>query len=117
MYEEVTSLKDSVVSVEQENPDYKFIYDCYCKKQKSEKNTEKNKSKVEITKIDEQTFNFKQTVIDEVIIDCEFKNLTYFCVDLEQSFYTKPIEIPIKFCDFFLLNISQKKNHFYISIL
>lgn len=111
-YGEVTSWNDSVVFVEQEDPDNKFVYDCYCKKQKSEKNTEKNKAKVEITKIDEQTFNFKQTVIDEVIIDCEFKNLTYFCVDLEQNFYTKPIEIPIKFCDFFPIEYFSEEESF-----
>ncbi len=100
-YGEVTSWNDSVVFVEQEDPDNKFIYDCYCKKQKSESNTESNKAKVEITKIDEQTFNFKQTVIDEVIINCEFKNLAYYCVDTDKNVYTTSTEVPVKFCDYF----------------
>lgn len=100
-YGEVSNWKDSIVSVEQENPDYKFIYDCHCKKQKSESNTDSNKAKVEITKIDDQSFNYNQTVSGKVIIDCEFKNLSCFCDDVEKNIYTKPIEIPIKFCDFF----------------
>ena len=51
-------------------------------------------------------------VIDDVIIDCEFKNLIYFCVDLEQNFHTKPIEIPIKFCDFFPIEFFSKEESF-----
>lgn len=111
-YGEVTSWDDSVVFVEQEDPDNKFVYDCYCKKQKSESNTDNNKAKVEITKIDEQTFQYKQTVSEKVVIDCEFKNLKYFCVDLEQNFHTKPIEIPIKFCDFFPIEYFSKEESF-----
>lgn len=111
-YGEVTSWNDSIVSVEQENPDYKFIYDCHCKKQKSESNTESNKAKVEITKIDDQSFNYNQTVSGKVIIDCEFKNLSYFCVDVEKNPYTKPIEIPIKFCAFFPIEYFSEEESF-----
>ena len=111
-YGEVSTWNDSVVSVEQENPDFKFIYDCYCKKQKSESNTESNKAKVEITKIDEQSFNYYQTVSEKVIIDCEFKNLSCFCVDLEKKIYTKPTEVPIKFCEYFPIDYFVEEESF-----
>lgn len=35
-----------------------------------------------------------------------------FCVDLEQNFYTKPIEIPIKFCDFFPIEYFSEEESF-----
>lgn len=110
-YGEINSWKDSVVFVEQEEPDNKFVYDCYCKKQKSEKNTATNKAKVEITKIDEKSFNYKQTVSEKIIIDCEFKNLSYFCVD-EQNIYTKPTEIPIKLYEYFPIEYFSKEESF-----
>ncbi|MCQ2582361.1 MAG: hypothetical protein MJ160_00495 [Treponema sp.] len=111
-YGKVTSWNDSIVFVEQEDCDNKFIYNCYCKKQKSERTTETNISKVEITKIDDQSFYYKQTVSEKIIIDCKFQNLSYFCVDSEQNIYTTPTTVPIKLCQYFPIEFFIKDESF-----
>lgn len=112
-YGEVKNLSDSSVTVEQNDIDTQFIYDCYCKKQKVESSTEKNKSKVEMNKIDENTFWYKQTISEKVIIDCKFYNLAQFCVDLETNRYTYPTDVPLEFCEFFPINFLDEEESFF----
>ena len=107
-YGEVTSWENSTVCLEQENPESKYIYDCFCKKQKTESAMAENKSKVEITKISDKKFNYKQTIVDKLVIDCDFYNLAQFCVDLETNFHTEHTEVPIKFCEYFPISFSDK---------
>lgn len=115
-YSKIDNWKDSQVNIEQDNPDEKYIYDCYCKKQMSESEVNENKSKVEITKIDDISFNYKQMLADKVLIDCKFYNLAYYCVDSEINRHTVPTEVPIKFCENFLLIIFIMESLFYIFI-
>lgn len=97
-YGEVTNWQDSTVSIEQKNPDT-YIYDCYCKKEKSESATAENKAAVEMTKIDGKSFHYKQTVAEKTVIACTFYNLNYFCE--KNSTYTKAADIPVKLSDYF----------------
>lgn len=108
-YGDVTNWDDSVVSIEQQNPDNKYIYDCYCKTQKTENETSENKSRVEITKIDNTKFHYKQDIVDKTVIDCDFYNRYEFCDDI----YTEPTNVPVKFYEYFPFEFFDQNGSFF----
>ena len=103
-YGEIHNWNDSVVFVEQTDPNNKYVYDCYCKTQKSDDATENNKSKVEMTRKDNNSFHYKQTVAGITIIDCDFYNIAFYCKDPDKDTYTEPTDIPVVLNKYFPIN-------------
>lgn len=111
-YGEINTWGDSVVLIEQNNPDNQYIYDCYCKKQKSDSTNENNKSKVVMTKKDNNSFYYKQTIAGKTVIDCLFYNLSHYCKDSEKRIYTEPTTIPVQLNEYFPIGFSNKEETF-----
>lgn len=111
-YDNIDNWENSVVYIEQTDPEHKYIYDCYCKKQKSDSATEINKSRVEMTRKDNNSFHYKQKIAGTTIIDCNFYNLAFYCKDLDKNTYTEPTDIPVPLNEYFPIGFIDEEETF-----
>lgn len=114
-YGEVHSLSDSGVSVEQDEPDNKFVYSCHLKKNAADEATEENRATVELTRIDEDTFKYSLDVAGKTVIDCSLRNVDFFSVCEDR--YSRPTDIPVKLCDYFPIEylMNEKVSFLYMA--
>lgn len=100
-YGEIHNWNDSTVFVDQTDSDNKYLYECYCKTQKSDDAAENNKSTVEMTRKENNSFHYKQTVAGITIIDCDFYNISFYCKDPDKDTHTEPTDIPVSLNKYF----------------